>query len=405
LITGVTVFLFKSDLTIIANLVAFLTFMGSVVESNSSLYVQWLNGLYSTIVSAFSLYYDTLNSEVKKSKKEKINYVYWIKIIGIPFIVVTIFVLLYKEGNPKFDTLISTIDFSFINLNWIFFTVIGYYLLNNITNPIRIEPLTHSDIQTNNTLNKMDLPSVTDKNIKSEALLGTVLLASLNALIILFLITDILHLSELHSMIASELSKQVHTGVNALIASNLLAIVIILYFYRGNINFYKGNTTLKKLTFVWILLNISVIAITAVKNMEYIISFGLTYKRIGVLLFLIITSIGLITTFLKVLKIKNLWYLLRKNTQVAFAILVLSSVINWDKVITYYNIRNAEQLDLEYLIDLSNNNAFILKDYVEKNDVSYGLATKINTKHREYLYSLEDHAWQEMLLDNFKIKR
>jgi hypothetical protein len=262
LITGTTVFLYKSDLTIIANIIAFFTLIGNVSAHKSSIYVQWLNGMYTAIVSAFSLYYDSLNTETKQLKKVKINYVYWLKIIGIPATIIIIFINLYRNGNPMFDELILKIDFSFINLHWMLFVLLGYYLFYNITHPIKIEPLTSSDICIKNYLEKDTLEAISLLQLKNEKQLGLVLMLSLNALIIFFLITDILHLSEIHNMLASQLSKQVHTGVNALIFSNILAIAIILYFFRGNLNFFENNTDLKKLTFVWIFLNVSVVIIT-----------------------------------------------------------------------------------------------------------------------------------------------
>jgi hypothetical protein len=405
LITGTTVFLYKSDLTIIANIIAFFTLIGNVSAHKSSIYVQWLNGMYTAIVSAFSLYYDSLNTETKQLKKVKINYVYWLKIIGIPATIIIIFINLYRNGNPMFDELILKIDFSFINLHWMLFVLLGYYLFYNITHPIKIEPLTSSDICTKNYLEKDTLEAISLLQLKNEKQLGIVLMLSLNALIIFFLITDILHLSEIHNMLASQLSKQVHTGVNALIFSNILAIAIILYFFRGNLNFFENNKDLKKLTFVWIFLNVSVVIITAIKNIEYLVSFGLTYKRIGVLFFLAATSIGLITTYIKVSKIKNLWYLLRKNTQIAFVILLLASTINWDKIITYYNINTADQVDLKYLINLSDNNTFLLKDYIKENKVDTKKTLHINRKYNRYMTDLENNSWQEMVYDNLKIKK
>jgi hypothetical protein len=405
LITGITVFLYKSNLTIIANILTFFTFVGSISESKSSIYIKWVNGIYTTIVSYFSSYYDALNSEKESIRKEKINYAYWIKIIGIPTFLILIFIGLYRIGNPMFDELISKIDFSFINFHWVLFTSLGYYLFYNITNPIQIEPITSNDIKQGNNLDKGTLKFNPTKKLNDEKQLGTVLMFLLNVLIIFFIITYVIHLKEIHNMVASQLSKQVHNGVNALIFSNLLAIAIILYFFRGNLNFLEKNKALKNLTFSWIFFNLSVVIITMVINIEYITSFGLTYKRIGVLFFLTATSIGLITTFIKVSKIKNLWFLFRKNTQIAFAVLIIATTINWDNIITYYNINNAEKFDLKYLIELSNNNTFLLKDYSEKNDLNRKNKIQINIKHSDYLEYLNRNSWQEMVYDNLKIKK
>lgn len=403
IITGITVFLYNSNLSVITNITAFFTVIGSISQNKSSIYVKWMNGIYSSIAAAFTIYYESLHTEVDNVKKVKINYLYWLKIIGIPILFIIIFISLYRNGNPMFNDLILKIDFSFINLKWLLFVVMGYYLFYNISNPILIEPLTSLDINTGNYLNKTNLENISLKKLKNEKQLGIVLICSLNILIIFFIITDVFHLSEIHKMDASQLSKQVHNGVNALIFSNILAIIIILYFFRGNLNFLEKNKDLKKVTFLWIFLNLSVVIITAIKNMEYIISFGLTYKRIGVLFFLIATSVGLITTFIKVSRIKNLWFLIRKNTQIAFVILILSSTLNWDKIITYYNINNADQLDVNYLIYLSDNNAFLLKDYIEKHDINRDKQQKINQKHTRYLRDLKNNSWQEMVFDNLKI--
>jgi hypothetical protein len=405
LITGVAVFIYKSNLAIIANIIAFCTFIGSISEHKSSIYVKWINGIYTVVVSYFSIRFDIENTGIKKEKKEKIEYTYWLKIIGIPSIILFIFINLYRNGNPMFDELISKIDFSFINFQWILFTALGYYLFYNISNPIQIEPATYEDLNIGNDLENKTLKPASTKELVNENQLGIILMTSLNALIILFLITDVLYLSELHQMVASQLSEQVHNGVNALIFSNLLAIVIILYFFRGNINFFEKNKGLKNLTFVWIFLNLTVVIITTIKNIEYINSFGFTYKRIGVLFFLTATSVGLITTFIKVTKIKNLWFLFRKNIQIAFVILILSATINWDKTITYYNINNADQMDLKYLIDLSDNNTFLLKDYIEKNKIESKSTSRINEKQYQYIQDLQNNSWQEMVYDNFKIKK
>ncbi|WP_435414691.1 DUF4153 domain-containing protein [Polaribacter aestuariivivens] len=405
LITGIMVFLYKSDLAIIANIVVFFTFVGSTSEQNSSTYIKCINGVYTTIVSAFSHYYDTLNSEVENIKKKKINYGYWFKIIGIPSVVLIIFIQLYRFGNPKFDEIISKIDFSFVNFHWLLFTGLGYYLFYNITNPIKIEPLTSNDLSFGNELEKNDLTAISPKKLQSEKQLAIVLMFLLNILITLFIITDVMYVFELHKMVASQLSNQVHTGVNALIISNILAIIIILYFFRGNLNFIKKNKDLKLLTFTWIFLNLTVVIITVIKNIEYIVSFGLTYKRIGVIFFLIATSVGLITTFVKVAKIKNLMFLFRINTQVAFIILIICSTVNWDKIITSYNLNYSDEMDLKYLIKLSNNNTYLLKDYIENYEVSPGKERSINYKYNLYITDLKNNSWQEIVYDNFKFKR
>ncbi len=404
LVSGCMIFLYNTQLNIITNVIIFLSLVGSYSEHKSSLYIKWINGLYSTIVSSAAHYFDGLDSEIKNAKKKEINYFYWFKIIGIPTIVLIIFINLYREANSLFDEIISKIDLSFINLQWILFAGLGYYLFNNIIKPIQIEPVTVNDINTGNKLFKNSLKKENPKKLESEIQLGTILISLLNLLIVFFLITDIYSLVANYNDSAFELSKQVHNGTNTLIISILLAIAIIIYFFRGDLNFYTKNKLLKSLTYLWIFLNIILAFITTYKNYQYSSIYGFTYKRIGVFVYLFLTLFGLITTFIKVKSINNLWYLFRKNTQIAFVLLIISSTINWDKLITYHTLNYVKSVDMDYLFSLTDNNTFVLKDYAEKNNINTSTKENIDRRHSKYIQKLNENSWQEMTYDNLKIK-
>ena len=70
--------------------------------------------------------------------------------------------------------------------------------------------------------------------------------------------------------------------------------------------------------------------------------------------------------FLKIDKTKNIWYLFRSNTKAAFVVLVIAAMVNWDYLITNYNFNYAKSMDINYLIDLSDNNTLLLKEKIEK---------------------------------------
>ncbi len=400
LLTGIMVFMYNSSLVMTAYFIAFFTLIGSTAQEKNSIYINWINGIYSSVGSYFSNLYDNYYSE---KDKKKIDYVYWLKILGIPIVFILIFTALYRNSNPVFDEIIEHIDLSFINFQWVMLSVLGYFLFFNISNAESIEPITTKDKTTGNLLHDKGFDEKNLSKIKYEKQLGLVLLSVLSLLILFFIGTDIFYLTEIYDMTAAELSKQVHNGVDALIFSNLLAIMIILYFFRGQLNFYN-NKDLRQLTTLWIGLNLIVIISTVLKNTEYINSFGLTYKRIGVLFFLTITSVGLITTLIKVLKIKNLWYLFRVNLSVSFVLLVLSTTVNWDKIITYYNLYYLKEAEINYVIKLSNNNALLLKSYRDNHDIEKRFQIKIDKKYNEYLQELNDNSWQELVYDNLIIK-
>ncbi|MDO7174096.1 DUF4153 domain-containing protein [Mariniflexile sp. AS56] len=400
LITALAVFLYNSNLSILANCVAFFTLVGHVSQHKSSIYINWLNGFYTIAAGLFDRQFNKIVTEEEATNKADIDYMHWIKIVGIPLVVVIAFIFLYKNGNPVFNNLISQIDFSFINLQWILFASLGYYLLYNISTPITINLATQIDLNTSNTLqNKSDFSI---ENIKKENQLGLTLILLLNVLIVFFLITDVTYLLTSYNNSAASFSNQVHNGINALIASIVIAIIIILYFFRGDLNFFKGNKNLKRLAYAWITLNAFLVINIIIKDCQYIFNFGFTYKRIGVLIYLLLTTIGLVTTFIKVNQLKNFWYLIRVNSLTAFTILIVSCTVNWDSYMTFYNLNYAQTVDFNYLINLSNNNTFILKNYIEKHHLSDKRKFLVDKKYCEYKQELYSKNWQELSYDNFK---
>jgi len=406
LISGVMVFFNNSNLVITANIIAFVTFVGSFSENKVSIYILWLNGIYTSVVSVFATYFDNLKNDVTSVKKRNINILYWAKLLIPTVLIITLFISLYRSGNPLFDDLISNIDFTFINFQWILLTAVGYYLFNNITNPLKIDPATELDLKTANELYDDLVNKDSKEKLVQENQFGLILMVLLNILIAIYLVTDVLFINKIQYLTAVELSQQVHSGINSLIISIVFAIAIILYFFRGDLNFFEKSKNLKTFTFVWIFLNFLLSIITAYKNFEYLSTFGLTYKRIGVLVYLLLTIIGLATTFIKVYSIKNLWFLLRRNCQIAFGIFIVSATINWDNLITNYNINYAEQTDYDYLINLPNNNAFLLNEFAEYNtQLNSTTKSRIHLKFITYENKLKNNSWKELVYDNLKTQK
>ena len=400
LISAILVFINHSSLAIFCNCVAFFTLVGSFSEAKSSIYIYWINGMYSSIAGIFHRNFETQQTKSETAVKKEIDIWHRVKLIGIPIAAIFIFVLLYKNGNPIFNDYISKINFDFINIKWILFCILGFYLFSNIIIPVQVEPATSSDLQIKNQLHEEE--PLNPEKLKKEQQLGTTLMALLNLLILFYIATDIAYLFSNEPSSASHFSAQVHNGINALIASIIFAIIIIIYFFRGNLNFYEHNKVLKNLSYSWIALNMLLVILIAIKNYGYVTSFGLTYKRIGVFVYLLLTLGGLITTFLKVYKIQNIWFLFRINTRVAFAFLIVFSFVNWDNTITTYNLYDAKSMDMNYLIELSDNNAITLKKYADANELTTNFSTRIDQKHKAFMQKLLERNWQEYTLDNYK---
>ena len=134
-----------------------------------------------------------------------------------------------------------------------------------------------------------------------------------------------------------------------------LAIGLILYFFRGNINFSGDLSTLKSAAYFWLAQNALLVLTTVIKNFNYISMYGLTYKRISVILCLIIIASALFLTYIKVSQKKNLWYYLNFSSIIITTHVVLFFCIPWDLIICRYNISSfKEKTDYSYLIKLDN---------------------------------------------------
>ena len=87
----------------------------------------------------------------------------------------------------------------------------------------------------------------------------------------------------------------------------------------------------------------------------YIHEYGLTYKRIGVLVWLMLVLFGLITTAIKVYSLRSNIFLIRINAWLCYGSLILATPVNWDRYMATYNVTSAHYVDYAYLFSLSDN--------------------------------------------------
>lgn len=151
------------------------------------------------------------------------------------------------------------------------------------------------------------------------------------------------------------LKQFVHEGTYLLILSILISGVLVLYYFRRNLNFYRNNNLLKYLSYIWLAQNGVLAVSVAIRNFWYINYFALAYKRIGVIIFLVLTIYGLYTVYRKVRERKSAFYLFKTNAYALLVVLIISSLMNWDSTIAKYNFKNSNTsfLHLDYLATLS----------------------------------------------------
>lgn len=190
--------------------------------------------------------------------------------------------------------------------------------------------------------------------LKTEYIVGIISFVALNLLLLLLNAIDITTLWFGYKP-SGNFSGELHQGTNTLIFSIVMAMAIILYFFRGNLNFYHKSKTLRVLAFTWMAQNFILIISVLIRDSYYIEFHGLTHKRIGVLVFAILCIIGLATVYFKVAKQKTIFYLFKVNGNIWFALLLTFSTINWDVFIVKYNLAHSTSiaLDADYLLSLS----------------------------------------------------
>ncbi len=213
--------------------------------------------------------------------------------------------------------------------------------------------------------------------LKNEFTIGCISLMLLNLLLLLINIIDIKYLWLGFTFKADiNLSTYVHEGAGLLILSIVLAMFVLLFFFRANLNFYRKNKWLRYGAYLWILQNLFLVMSVVMRNYYYIAHYGLAYKRIGLLFFLAMVLSGLITVFFKIYNVKTTYYLLRVNAWVGIILLVFASTIHWDEMIAKYNLarKSSISLDVQFLLSLSDKTLPILeknKDVFDK-DISAG---------------------------------
>jgi hypothetical protein len=335
-------------------------------------------------------------------------------IIGIPTVIVLVFFFLYRASNAVFDHYAAMINFDFISFEWVFFTLGGVVLMFAFFRFREIKRFGAYDVRASGALRADRLTggkiekilSIENENTAGLVLFGllNIMLLALNALDINFLFLG----APLPKGINH--SQMVHQGVDALIWSIILAISIILFLFRGRLNFFAENRILKMLAYLWILQNIFMVFSTGCRNYLYISADGITAKRIGVYFYLGLCIVGLIYTLLKIWNRKTNWNLVRQVSMAYYILLILSCFMNWEVFITDYNydfqVRHQKKVDGGYFIAMD---ARHLDDLIAMRTLALNKNSTDSSFHNideaiyRYLYTRGDTDWRSWNYDDAQI--
>jgi len=296
----------------------------------------------------------------------------WVKMGVLPLFLVLLFTQLYRAGNPRFDHLAAGFMdglgeifgdvllqiFTAHTFFFLFAMVICAALILRFATQVVVqleENCKDALVRTRIRRPHWMAPLAMDP-LERERRMGVILLVAVNALLLVVNVIDInwvwfgFEVPEGFS-----LKQFVHEGTWLLIISILLSMLLLMYLFRGNQNFYRKSAWLKHLAMVWVAQNFILCVSVFLRNYHYISFHGLAYKRIGVIVFLVLVLIGLITLYLKVRDRKSLFYMARVNGWAAFALLIGLTTVDWDSAIVRYNLAhwNKGEIDIDHYLSLS----------------------------------------------------
>lgn len=278
----------------------------------------------------------------------------------IPMIIVSVFMFIYNKSNPKFNELTTNAATGFFDLlNIVFenydFTMLltfiaGVLLCNlilfrNVNSSIVLHDLKSNDLLS--FYRQKILVGCNKISLKNEFKSAMFLLIILNTILLVVNIIDIKWVWFGFEWEGQYLKQFVHEGTYLLIVSILISIAIVLYFFRGGINHIR-NKSLKRLSYLWLFQNLILAISVGIRNYYYIEHFNFAYKRIGVIIFLMLTVYGLYSVIKKVNNKYAPFYLFRKNFMTLLMVLIGSSLINWDSFIARYNFSHSDRSFIHY---------------------------------------------------------
>lgn len=402
-------------------------------------YIQAIPNIYRQI-SAIKSSKDTNSAQRKRN----------LRILILPIIILTAFIIIYLAANTMFSKL--AVDFIadakdwFLNMfNWfsfdrLLFFALGLLLIAGLLLKTRSaffsdEDMKHKDdlLRRKRAFKKWkegvqaDIISVVagkravgQMALKSEYTVGYISLMLLNLLLLCINIIDVKYVWLGFSFRSDfNMAEYVHEGAGMLIFSIIMAMLLVLYFFRGNLNFYKKNRWVKNAAYIWIFQNLFLVISVLIRDYYYISHYGLAYKRIGLLFFLLMVLIGLVTVLLKVCGIKTGYYLLRVNAWAAIFLMVSASSIHWDETIAKYNLERQSTIpiDVPFLISLSDKtlpllekNKEILEQYNGRISSYYrdgGLTALefFERRKQEFFANHNKHSWLSWnSADNYVLK-
>lgn len=417
LASGFAVFYFGNTLAIVANVISVLLLAGISSYAGGSVIISLVVAAVSICISFVSMIIDSITRLENRGPADPKNKSQGkrVIIVLVSLIVVLIFFFMYRSSNVLFYEFTKEISLDFISLPWILFTGVGGLVVYGLYYQRILRDVAGWDSSHRLTLEPGDPAKLSwfDKlmSVSSERFAALVLFGLLNLLLLFVNGVDVVFMAGDQQLPAGiSYTEYLHQGVGMLITSIIAAMLIILYFFRGRLHFEANTGAVRNLALLWILQNALMLFSTAYRNLGYVEQYGLTYKRIGVFVYLLLVLIGLTTVAVKLLRGKTNAYLFRSNGWIYFGVLVICSFVNWDRIIVRFNLLQAKETDYTYLAELSHTvypelammqQKGLLDDskmYVRNDNIAENTAGYFLQQYYLFLENNEQRSWQSLCL-------
>ncbi|WP_294298254.1 DUF4153 domain-containing protein [uncultured Chryseobacterium sp.] len=264
--------------------------------------------------------------------------------ILIPLILISVFFGIYAAGSNHFANLFTNVELDINFWQLVAMIILGFFIAFSYWNFVVERFIYKSNRLLDNDFKQIMVqkPTYSFLDLDAERTSGIISLFALNILLVFFIMTY--NYEQFYESVKNpvQLSEETHERVNAVIMSIIMSILVMMFYFKSGFNFDPKARFMKVLAKIWIVLNAVLIISAIIKNSEYIINYGFTYKRFGVYAFLVLSLIGLVLTFIKIQFRKKNAFLFNTMAWYVYGTILICSYINWGGIITSENMKRKD---------------------------------------------------------------
>lgn len=295
---------------------------------------------------------------------QKVNYL--AKTLLIPALIFMFFLFLYSSAINGLNTifLIPLKDwikkmFSDFNFIWVIYSIIGGLFSYIFIFEPKLNYIKHWFEENLN--RKKGYSSKALTFIKSTK----ITFIGLNFILVLTIISQYFDFYTLLTNVNSyeDVKTMVHQSTYFILIALSIGIILVGIFFKGQILFFNKKKALTQSTKIWIGLNAILALNLLFINSYYIYHYNLAYKRVGIILFIIILIYSLYQLIVLLDYRKTISFLANSTLKFSLIICMFASLLNWDYLIAKWNLsRPQAYLDMNFLVTRNYSSLKILLD-------------------------------------------